>query len=125
MNRCDFTRLNEQVILEMKKRNGFLMLSATLVIFIVMLSGCDNSESAIDLAKPQVEIKDGDVTNNVQQALIGDEKLSKLNITVLTRKGDVLLTGSVDNQNQINKVNKLVHDTEGVHTLHNHINVQK
>jgi hyperosmotically inducible protein len=65
------------------------------------------------------------VTSRVEQALLGDERLRRLQLTVLTRKNDVLLTGFVDNQNYIDDVNKLVRDIEGVHTLHNHLSVQK
>lgn len=108
----------------MKKWNGSLNLSATLAILLLMLSGCDNSESAVDVTNGAFEIKDSDVTGRVQMALLADERLAGLELTVLTRKGDVLLMGVVDNQNYINDVNTLVRDIEGVHTIHNHLSVQ-
>jgi hyperosmotically inducible protein len=108
----------------MKKWNGLLILSATLAILFMMLSGCDNSASADDIAKNEIEVKDSDVTSRVQMELLADESLSRLELSVLTRKGDVLLMGVVDNQNYINDVNTLVRNVEGVHTLHNHLSVQ-
>ncbi|MDO7597967.1 MAG: BON domain-containing protein [Pseudomonadota bacterium] len=50
--------------------------------------------------------------------------MSRLDLSVLTRKGDVLLMGVVDNQNYINEVSTLVREVEGVDTLHNHLSVQ-
>lgn len=108
----------------MKKWNGLLILSATLFILFTTVSGCNSSESAVDVADEAFEIKDSEVTSRVEQALLADERLSRLKLTVLTRKGDVLLTGYVDNQNYIDDVNKLVRNIEGVHTIHNHLSVQ-
>jgi osmotically-inducible protein OsmY len=50
--------------------------------------------------------------------------MSRLALSVLTRKGDILLMGVVDNQNYIHDVNTLIREAEGVHTLHNHLRVQ-
>lgn len=108
----------------MKKWNSLLILSATLAILSITLSGCNRSESAVNYANEEVEIKDSVVTSRVEQSLRADERLSRLDLTVLTRKGDVLLMGVVDNQNYINDVNTLVRRIEGVHTLHNHLSVQ-
>jgi len=109
----------------MKRWNSLVILSTTLLaIFTIMLSGCNNSESAVSEANDQVEIKDIDVTSNVQRGLLENERLSRLDVTVVTLKGDVLLTGLVDNKNQINDVSKLVRDIEGVHTIHNHLAIQ-
>jgi hyperosmotically inducible protein len=108
----------------MKKWNSLLILSATLAILSITLSGCNRSESAVNYANEEVEIKDSVVTSRVEQSLLADERLSRLDLTVLTRKGDVLLMGVVDNQNYINDVNTLVRRIEGVHTLHNHLSVQ-
>jgi hyperosmotically inducible protein len=108
----------------MKKWNSLLILSATLAILSIILSGCNRSESAVNYANEEVEIKDSVVTSRVEQSLVADERLSRLDLTVLTRKGDVLLMGVVDNQNYINDVNTLVRRIEGVHTLHNHLSVQ-
>lgn len=108
----------------MKKWNGLLILSATLSISSILLSGCYNSESTVDDAKHEIEVKDSEVTRRVQMALQADERLSRLEVTVLTRKGDVLLMGVVDNQNYIYDVNTIVRGIEGVHTLHNHLSLQ-
>jgi uncharacterized membrane protein len=83
----------------MKKWNGLLILSATLAILFMMLSGCGNSASAVDYANEEIEVKDSVVTSRVEQVLLADEQLSRLDLTVFTRKG--------------------------VHTLHNHLSVQK
>jgi osmotically-inducible protein OsmY len=90
----------------------------------MMLSGCDNSASAEDIAKNKIEVNASEVTSSVQMVLLADERLSRLDVSVLRRKGDVLLMGIVDNQNYINDVDTLVREVKGVHTLHNYLSVQ-
>jgi len=93
----------------------------TLIISSIIISGCNNSPEPSASSSNHVEIADSNVTSNVQQALKKNEQLKLVDITVITTKGDVLLTGTVENQDQINQVDSLVQSVDGVHTLHNHL----
>ncbi|MDQ7072592.1 MAG: BON domain-containing protein [Gammaproteobacteria bacterium] len=104
-----------------------LWIIGVLLFSIVMMPGCNNSQDAEETAVSSTPIdtatKDSDITIKVKAALSNNEELPFVDITVVTRKGDVLLTGTVDNQNQIEQVKKLVLNIEGVQTLHNHLTV--
>jgi osmotically-inducible protein OsmY len=93
----------------------------TLIISSIIITGCNNSAEPPVLSSNHIEITDSNVTSNVQQALQKNEQLKVLDITIITTKGDVLITGTVENQDQINQIGSLVQNTEGVHTLHNHL----
>ncbi len=93
----------------------------TLIISSIIISGCNNSPEPSGTSSSHIEITDSNVTINVQRALKMNEQLKVLDITVITTKGDVLLTGIVENQDQINQIGLLVQSVEGVHTLHNHL----
>jgi osmotically-inducible protein OsmY len=70
-------------------------------------------------------VSDGDVTEHVKTALVQDEALKSLNISVLTTKGDVLLTGGVDNQSQMDAAVKIAGAADGVHAVHNELTLKK
>ncbi len=107
--------------------NSYLKLLgiSTFLISSIILSGCDNSPEPSAISSNYIEVTDSNVTINVQQALNKNEQLKVLDITVITMKGDVLLTGIVENQDQINQIGSLVQNVEGVHTLHNHLTSRK
>lgn len=111
----------------MKNGHRLLVLSATLISAIA-LAGCteqeDNAATTVPPTAVMSEVIDSDVTIRIETALLGDETLKNLDITVVTRKGDVLLTGEVDSQSQIDYVDKLVMSIEGVHTLHDHLTIK-
>ena len=93
----------------------------TLIISSIIISGCDNSPEPSGTSSNHVEVSESNITINVQQALEMNEQLKVLDITVTTTKGDVLLTGTVESQDQINQIGSLIQRVDGVHTLHNHL----
>ena len=93
----------------------------TLIISSSIISGCNNAPESPASSSSYIEVTDSNVTINVQQALNKNEQFKVFDITVITTKGDVLLTGIVENQDQINQIGLLVQSVEGVHTLHNHL----
>lgn len=112
----------------MKKRNGLLIFGVT-VIGIIMLAGCNELKEATYTTKPSssvgINIRDSEITIKVEDALHSDKEFNSLDITVATLKGDVLLTGVVENQSQIYQAGKLIRSIEGVHTIHDHLSVRK
>ena len=65
------------------------------------------------------------VTTRVKTALLADASIKSLDITVVTLKGDVQLSGFVNDQNQIVQAVRLARGVEGVHSIHNELMVKK
>jgi osmotically-inducible protein OsmY len=65
------------------------------------------------------------VTTKVKTALHSDELVKSFDIAVVTLKGDVRLTGAVDNQVQLDHIDKLVRSIEGVHSIHDELTIKK
>lgn len=109
----------------MNTRTKLFILSATLIA-ITMITGCNKTQESTTALKPiGAEVKDSEVTDNVKTALLLDEKTKNLAITVVTLKGDVKLTGVLDDQSQIDYVGKLVRNTQGVHSIHDELSIKK
>ncbi len=112
----------------MKTHAKLLILSTTLIA-ITTLTACNKPQETTSTAQAassiKAEIKDSEVTTNVTTALLLDEKTKGFDIAVATLKGDVRLTGVVDNPSQIDYVNKLVRSIEGVHSIHDELSIKK
>jgi hyperosmotically inducible protein len=94
-----------------------------------MVTGCNQPQDTTGTSKPsstlKAEVKDDEVTRRVQMALAKNETLSGFDIAIVTLKGDVRLTGLVNDQNQIDYVNKLVRSIDGVHSIHDELAIKK
>ncbi len=71
------------------------------------------------------KIDDGIVTTRVKAALLADENVKSLDIAVVTRKGEVQLSGFVDNQSQIERVLEVARGIEGVSSVSNEMSLKK
>ncbi len=78
----------------------------------------DNTTSADD------NVSDGLVTTTVKTALLNDELLKSFDISVVTRHGEVLLSGFVDNQAQAARSVQVAQGIEGVKSVMNHMVVK-
>jgi hyperosmotically inducible protein len=111
----------------MKLRSAILVLCTTVIT--TMVAGCNKPQDATTLSKSNItlkaEIKDDELTRRVKAALVNDEKLIDFDITVTTLKGDVRLTGFVENQSQIDYVIKLARSIDGVHSIHDELSIKK
>ncbi len=98
-------------------------------LLAVSLTGCGKTSEPTAAAPvavaPKVETTDADVTTGVKTALLNDEALKKFDIAVVTSKGDVRLTGVVDNQGQIDSALKLARSVEGTHSIHDELTIKK
>jgi len=107
--------------------------SIKLFLFIIIIiststiiTGCNKpQESTATKPTSLVNIKDSEVTQNVKTLLQLDEKIKGLDITVVTLKGDVKLTGFANNQSQIDYVHQLVRSIQGVHTIHDELTIKQ
>lgn len=110
----------------MKTHTGLLLLGTALVT--IFIAGC-NKPPQISSTQPNAtagtHVNDSDVNQSVRSALIQDGILKGFGITVETIKGDVNLTGAVDNQGQSDYADKLARSIDGVHTIHNHLSIKK
>lgn len=115
----------------------------------VMLSGFVDSQSQLDRANSLTKavagvksiqnnvalktsdttvgnkVDDGIVTTKVKAALISDEKIKSTDITVVTRKGEVQLSGFVNSQSQIDRALLVAKGIEGVSSVSNEMSIKK
>ena len=71
------------------------------------------------------KVDDGIVTARVKAALLNDAGFKSLDIAVVTRQGEVQLSGFVDNQAQIDKAVQIAQATEDVKSVSNQMSVKK
>jgi hyperosmotically inducible protein len=71
------------------------------------------------------KVDDGIVTAKVKAALVADASVKSLDIAVVTRKGEVQLSGFVDNQGQIDHATEVAHGIEGVRSVSNEMSIKK
>ena len=70
-------------------------------------------------------VDDGIVTSKVKSALLADPNIKSFDIAVVTRKGEVQLSGFVDNQTQIDLAIALAGKVEGVARVDNELSIKK
>jgi hyperosmotically inducible periplasmic protein len=70
-------------------------------------------------------VSDMDITGNVTRALHGTESLQGQVITVATYKGEVRLTGMLDNQFQVDDAMRIARAADGAHTVHDELTLRK
>lgn len=116
----------------MNTQNKLLVLTITL-ISALSIAGCGKSdEKAAPSAEPKSEAKttvgtdidDNVITTKVKSALLADSDTKSFDIKVETRKGEVQLSGFVDNQTQIDRAIAVARGVEGVKNVDNKMNVK-
>ena len=70
-------------------------------------------------------VDDSIVTTRVKSALLSEASMKSHDIAVITRKGEVQLSGFVDNQQQIDRAIVLTRGVEGVVTVNNEMSIKK
>jgi len=70
-------------------------------------------------------VDDGIITGKVKSALLADPAVKSFDIAVVTRKGDVQLSGYVDSQAQIDSAIALARAVEGVTSVGNEMSIKK
>jgi hyperosmotically inducible protein len=71
------------------------------------------------------KLDDGIITGKVKAALLGDAKVKSFDIAVVTRKDEVLLSGFVDNQAQMDRAIEVARGIEGVRRVSNEMSIKK
>jgi hyperosmotically inducible periplasmic protein len=96
------------------------------------LAGCNKpsepvaarAEAASSAEAVAANVSDIDVTEHVKTALLRSDMLHGLDITVVTTKGDVSLTGTLSAQAQVDEATRIARAAEGVHAVHDHLTVK-
>lgn len=70
-------------------------------------------------------VDDGIVTAKVKSALLADPSVKSFDIAIATRKGEVQLSGYVDNQTQINRAIDIARGVQGVQSVNNEMSIKK
>ncbi len=70
-------------------------------------------------------VDDSIVTTKVKSAFLADASVKSFDIAVVTRKGEVQLSGFVDNQTQIDQALVLARGVEGVQSVANEMSIKK
>jgi hyperosmotically inducible protein len=70
-------------------------------------------------------VDDSIVTAKVKSALLADPAVKSFDIAIATRKGEVQLSGYVDNQAQINRAIDIARAVEGVQSINNEMSIKK
>lgn len=70
-------------------------------------------------------VDDSIVTAKVKTALLADADVKSFDIAIVTRKGEVQLSGFVDNQAQIDRAIDIARGVEGVQSINNEMSIKK
>ena len=93
------------------------------------VAGVKNIENKVSLkgaaATVGNKVDDGIVTTKVKAALLADANVKSFDIAVVTRKGEVQLSGFVDNQSQIDRAIEVASGIEGVRSVSNEMSIKK
>jgi hyperosmotically inducible protein len=86
-----------------------------------------DNKMAVKVADTTVgnKVDDAIVTTRVKAALVADASVKSLDIAVVTRKGEVQLSGFVDNQGQIDRAVQVARAVEDVHSVSNQMSLKK
>jgi len=100
--------------------------SATIAKAVDGVTGIDNKlmlkEGARTIGN---KIDDGVVTARVKTALLGDAAIKSLDVAVMTSKGDVQLSGFVDDEPQIARATEVTKQVQGVQKVTNQMSIKK
>lgn len=108
----------------MKNPLGLRILTTTIAgVMTISMVACSKPADSTGPAAPNItvgtEIDDSVVTTRVKSALLEDADIKSFDIKVETRKGEVLLSGFVDNQTQSDRAVTLARAVEGAKTIDN------
>jgi hyperosmotically inducible protein len=113
----------------MRKNFGLLVLSTSLAAAMaVVVAGCDKPVDSTGTPSPSTtvgtEIDDSVVTTRVKSALLADPDVKSFDFKVATHKGEVQLSGFVDNQAQLDRAVTVARAVAGVNSVLNNVSMK-
>ncbi|MDO8370517.1 MAG: BON domain-containing protein [Polaromonas sp.] len=110
----------------MKSINQVFLLTACCTMLLTACNKAENPGATLTpAASAAANVSDADVTIHVKSALDKEPGLAGLDITVVTTKGDVRLTGVVSSQAQIDTAISAARAAQGAHTIHDELTVKQ
>jgi hyperosmotically inducible protein len=104
---------------------NIILSTALASVLAITVVGCGKAVDSAGVAPPSVsvgtEIDDSVVTSSVKAALLADADIKSFDFKVETRKGEVLLSGFVDNQAQLDRATSAAHAVSGVKSVQNNV----
>jgi len=112
----------------MRKHTRHFMI-ATAIAALAVMAGCSKPPEPVATAPVGApvagNVSDTDVSEHVKTALLQSEVLKGFDIGVVTLKGDVRLSGVLDNQAQIDEAVRVARASDGAHTIHDELTIKK
>jgi hyperosmotically inducible protein len=71
------------------------------------------------------KVDDGVITAKLKSAILNDATINSLDISIVTSKGDVLLSGFVDSETQITRATELAGSVDGVTKVTNKMSLKR
>lgn len=104
------------------------LMPAILFILAFVLSGCENyaertHESWVE-APPDVEYDDSTIYARIAYEINADPDLEGSDVEIKVDDGNVLLTGTVVNKNQLTRINMLSWMVDGVKDIDNQVTIR-
>lgn len=108
---------------------GLRIVTTTLAgVMTIAMVACNQPADATGAPPPNTtlgtELDDSVITTRVKSVLLDDQSVKGLDIKVETHKGEVLLSGFVDNSTQMDRALSLTRDVEGVKQVDNKISLK-
>ncbi|MDN5836063.1 MAG: BON domain-containing protein [Nitrosospira sp.] len=111
----------------MNDKWGLVALTAML-IGVVSIAGCTKPEDRVHeswVSPPAGEIiDDGTLANTIKSALFADPDVKDLDVKIEAHNGEVMLSGFVDNQAQMDRVVMFAWMAEGIKKVDNKMSVK-
>jgi len=109
----------------MKIHSNLLRHASLLAASALLLIGCGRPPASAAADPSGANVADNDVTTNVRTALGQDAALKGFDIGVVTLKGDVRLTGVLNEQAQIDEAVRTARSAAGAHSVHDELTLKK
>lgn len=96
-------------------------------ISLALLSGCNQQSGSSNVSSTTIgtEVDDSVITTKINTGLMSNEAVKSLDIKVKTHKGEVLLSGFVDNQDQIDLASAIANGIDGVKSVDNRLSLKQ
>ncbi|OIN91071.1 MAG: hypothetical protein AUJ20_12620 [Comamonadaceae bacterium CG1_02_60_18] len=114
----------------MRNPLGLRIATTTLAgVMVISMVACGKTDEPVSPPVPATtvgtEIDDTVTTARVKKALVEDAEIKSFDFKVETRKGEVMLSGFVDNQRQIDRALEVTRGIEGVAKVDHNLVVKK
>jgi hyperosmotically inducible periplasmic protein len=102
-----------------------LLPAAAAVLALIAMGACSKPPETPAAPAVAANVADSDVTQHVTMALQQNASLKGFDIGVVTIKGDVRLSGRLDNQAQVNEAIRVARAADGTHAVHDELTIKK